>query len=126
MQVLERLLPSGTSFASTPLTSTSASLSVWVSDASAFLTSMPIASSGMLSILVRMLESFASMLANPPGTTGSSSGSCVPVELRLRRIGDVFERDVQLAGEEAAGLELRAQPALLHHLPQQPQPRASS
>jgi hypothetical protein len=46
-----------------------------------------------------------------------------PVELRLRRIREILERDVELAGEQAPGAQLRPQPLLLDDAAQDPQPR---
>ena len=45
-----------------------------------------------------------------------------PVDLHLRRVREVLERDVELAGEEAAGAKLRPQPLVLDDAAQDAHP----
>jgi hypothetical protein len=69
------------------------------------------ASIGRRSSLVRMFVNLASMSVRPLLATGKTAGSALPVDLRARLVRNVGQGDVELTGEQVAGLQLRAQAA---------------
>ena len=71
--------------------------------------SLPIASSGILSILSTTRVSLSSSSTRVLGTTGSSGSCLAQVDLRLGCARVVVEGYVELPGQEAAGPELATQ-----------------